>query len=210
MPARPPPTHATSNGAVPSVQVLTLDEADELIDDSNGGDNSMAKATFALRDVLLRKNPTLQMVLLSATFSESMQATADEFIRPSRNPAIQTYKPAEDSVGMNVSEFAVRCATENDKLRAIEEILGGAKGVTTDMAVIFCATKRKVKDVCKQVRAPRKSRCVLFARPRLCCLWPGDPTHVITFWVLQNFERGADRGLLCTHLLCTAANGRRS
>lgn len=111
----------------------------------------MAKATFGLRDTLLRKNPNVQMVLLSATFSSTMQQTAADFVGASRNPSIQTYKPAEDSVGKNVSEFAVRCSDERDKLRAIEQILGGEKGITADMAVIFCATKKKVKEVSRMV-----------------------------------------------------------
>eukprot|EP00035_Acanthoeca_spectabilis_P012079 m.213634 g.213634 ORF g.213634 m.213634 type:complete len:273 (+) comp15524_c0_seq10:1571-2389(+) len=112
----------------------------------------MAKATFRLRDTLFRKNPDVQLVLLSATFSRTMQEQAADYVGASRNPSIQTYKAAEESVGMNVSEYAVRCGNEREKLRAIEEILGGEKGITTEMAVIFCATKKQVKEVSRMLQ----------------------------------------------------------
>ena len=48
------------------LQVLIVDEADELIDST--GEGTAGKTMLELRDVLLRANPRIQFVLLSATF----------------------------------------------------------------------------------------------------------------------------------------------
>mmetsp|Transcript_35511 Transcript_35511/g.92859 ORF Transcript_35511/g.92859 Transcript_35511/m.92859 type:complete len:608 (+) Transcript_35511:59-1882(+) len=135
------------------IRVLTLDEADEMLDNTEDSPNSMCNACIDVRNLLLAHNPRIQLVLLSATFSETMREQANNFLQASKNPMKQQYKPAEETVGKNVVEFAVKCRGEADKLKVIEDILSGERGVAVTMAVIFCATRKTVKTLCKTLQA---------------------------------------------------------
>lgn len=105
------------------ITVFVLDEADVMI------------ATQGHQDQCIRihkqLSPKCQMMFFSATYDRSVMEFAEHIVK---NPIIIRLAREQESLD-NIKQYYVKCADQDEKYRAIENIYGV---ITIGQAIIFC------------------------------------------------------------------------
>lgn len=158
------------------ITVFVLDEADVMI------------ATQGHQDqcIKIHKNlsPTCQMMFFSATYDQEVMDFAEHIVK---NPITIRLKREEESLD-NISQYYVRCASQQEKYDAVTNIYGT---VGVGQAIIFCHTRKTAAWLSEKMSKDGHAVAVL----------SGDLTVEQRINVLDRFREGKEKVLITTNVL---------
>ncbi|XP_022710554.1 DEAD-box helicase Dbp80-like [Varroa jacobsoni] len=161
---------------VSKIKVFVLDEADVMISETGHHDQSIRLHS--------RLSPSCQMMLFSATYNDEVMKFADMIIP---EPCIKiTLKREEESLE-NIRQFVMHTPTEDDKMRALENIYST---LPVGQAVIFCQTKMSAVKITRSMKELDQNVCLLM----------GDLAMEERVEAIERFRNGLEKVMVTTNL----------
>ena len=171
---------------VSGIKILVFDEADQMLSRDGFADDSM-RLFKTIQTATARVNGHVQVLLFSATFSESVMKFCQRVVPP---PVNQVVLPREKLSLDVIKQYQVQCPTSQDKTTVLRErILSWCDKL--GQAIVFCRTRERATALHK----------ALDDIGHKCTSLQGGMEHEDRDRVIDEFREGKTKILVVTDVL---------
>uniref|UniRef100_A0A7S3EEM7 ATP-dependent RNA helicase n=1 Tax=Rhodosorus marinus TaxID=101924 RepID=A0A7S3EEM7_9RHOD len=160
-----------------AIKVFVLDEADQMVDEHNFGEDTVRIKKSLPRDV--------QTLLFSATYDDVVRALAKRVASDANMITVKREQLSLDSI----KQYFFRCQSADARFDVLSEIYAS---LSLGQSVIFVRKKDTAKSLAAQLRADGHTVSLLYGNP----MTPDERDRVV-----DEFRAGTTKVLLTTNLL---------